>query len=53
LRLLGRNGMSSDWMRRLHSKTHLLIAAMRHVGTPSAGHWRLATRSGFTVQLRS
>jgi hypothetical protein len=26
------NGMSSNWMHRLHSKTHLLIAAMRYVG---------------------
>ena len=40
-RLPGRNGRSSNRMRRLHNKTHPLIAAMRHVGTPSAGHWRL------------
>jgi hypothetical protein len=39
-RLPGRNGMSSNWMRRLHSKTHPLVAGMRYVGTPSSGHWR-------------
>jgi hypothetical protein len=38
--LPGRNGMSSNRMRRLHSKTHPLIAAMRYVRTPSAGQWR-------------
>jgi hypothetical protein len=32
--LPGRNGMSSNRMRRLHSKTHPLIAAMRYVGRP-------------------
>jgi hypothetical protein len=40
LRLPGRNGMSSNRMRRLRNKTHPLIAGMRYVGTPSAGHWR-------------
>ena len=32
--------MSSNRMRRLHSRTHPLIAAMRYAGTPSAGQWR-------------
>jgi hypothetical protein len=43
-RLPGRNGMSSNRIRRLHSKTHPLMAAIRYVGTPSAGHWRFGCR---------
>jgi hypothetical protein len=39
--------MSSDRVRRLHTRTHPLIAVMRYVGTPSAGHWRFGYQERF------
>jgi hypothetical protein len=49
----GGNGMSSNRMRRLHSKTHPLIAAMRYVGDTkrrSLGFW--PPGAGFSPQPR-
>jgi hypothetical protein len=49
----GGNGMSSNRMRQLHSKTHPLTAAMRYVGDTkrrSLGFWPPAAGSVFSSE---
>jgi hypothetical protein len=45
----GRNGISSNRMRRLHSKTHPLIAAMRYVGDTKRRSWALGPQERGSV----